>query len=112
MQKTSKKAHLSFVCNACSEKSKCALEKAFYRAGAAQRGYSQLRTEARSGYAVSEQELGRIKAIVSPLLKKGQSLHHICINHADELMLSERTLYTYVNSGLLDAINLDMPRTV
>ena len=101
-----------FVCNGCSDKSRCALEKAFYRAGAAQRGYSMLRSEARSGFAVSEEELKRLNAVVSPLLKRGQSLHHICVNHADELMFSERTLYTYVNNGLLDAINLDMPRTV
>ena len=62
--------------------------------------------------AVSETELANINSIVSPLLRKGQSLHHICANHADELMVSERSLYTYVNNNLLDAINLDMPRTV
>ena len=107
-----KLAKAPFVCNSCTEKNRCALEKAFYRASAAQKSYSQIRSEARSGFAVSEAELKRLNAIVSPLLKKGQSLHHICINHADELMVSERTLYTYVNNGLLDAINLDMPRTV
>jgi len=30
-------------------------------------------------------------------LMKGQSLHHICINHADEIMIDERTLYSYVD---------------
>lgn len=101
-----------YVCNACKDKRRCTLEKAFYKAAAAQREYTLLRSEARSGFGISEEELKRINAIVSPLLRKGQSLHHICINHADELMISERTLYTYVNNGLLDAINLDMPRTV
>ena len=101
-----------FVCNACKDRNKCTLEKAFYQAARAQREYTLLCKESRSGMAVSEEELMRINAIVSPLLKKGQSLHHICINHADELMISERTLYSYVNHGLLDAINLDMPRTV
>lgn len=101
-----------FVCNACKDRNKCTLEKAFYQAGKAQREYTLLRKEARSGFAVSEEELKRINAIVSPLLKKGQSIHHICVNHADELMVSERTLYTYVHNGLLEAINLDMPRTV
>ena len=50
--------------------------------------------------------------MVSPLLIKGQSLHHISVHHADELMKSERTLYTYINSGLFTARALDMPRTV
>lgn len=101
-----------YVCNACKQKSKCTLEKAFYRASSAQREYETLRKESRSGFAVSETELANINSIVSPLLRKGQSLHHICANHADELMVSERSLYTYVNNNLLDAINLDMPRTV
>mgnify|MGYP002738416611 CR=1 FL=1 len=50
--------------------------------------------------------------MVSPLLKKGQSLHHIAVHHADELMKSERTLYTYTNNGLFTARNIDMPRSV
>ena len=32
-------------------------------------------------------------AVVSPLLEKGQSLHHIAVHHADEPLRSERTLY-------------------
>jgi len=43
---------------------------------------------------------------------KGQSLHHICVNHADEIMLDERSLYNYVDSGIFTAKNLDMPRVV
>jgi len=43
---------------------------------------------------------------------KGQSLHHICINHADEIMLDERTLYNYVDKGIFTARNIDMPRVV
>ena len=101
-----------YVCNACKDRGRCTLEKAYYKAFPAQEKYMDLRSESRSGFGISEEDLKRINAIVSPLLRKGQSLHHICINHADELMISERTLYTYVNHGLLDAINLDMPRTV
>lgn len=101
-----------YVCNACKQKSKCQLEKAYYRATAAQREYTTTRSESRSGFAVSEGELAHINSVLSPLLLKGQSIHHICIHHADELMVSERTLYTYVNNCLLDAKNIDMPRTV
>ena len=69
-------------------------------------------SESRSGVAISEAELKQLDGIISPLLRNGQSLHHIAIHHADEVMKSERTLYAYVNKGLFTAGNLDMPRTV
>ncbi len=101
-----------YVCNACKERSKCVLEKAFYRAVAAQNEYDSVKSESRSGFALSQAELARLYRIVSPLLRNGQSLHHIAIHHKDETMASERSLYTYVNNGLLSARNMDMPRTV
>ncbi|HKL79015.1 MAG TPA: IS30 family transposase, partial [Mobilitalea sp.] len=54
----------------------------------------------------------RLDHIISPLLKKGQSLHSICINHKDEIMYDERTLYNYVDYGIFSAKNIDMPRKV
>lgn len=101
-----------YVCNGCSERSKCSLEKHLYKASYAQKEYELVRSESRSGFALSESELRQIDDIVSPLLRKGQSLHHIAVHHADELMKSERTLYAYINSGLFTARNIDMPRTV
>ena len=101
-----------YVCNGCGERSKCSLEKRLYKASYAQKEYEQVRSESRSGFALSETELKQIDSVISPLLKKGQSLHHIAVHHADELMKSERTLYSYVNSGLLSARNIDMPRTI
>ena len=101
-----------YVRNGCQQRSKCTLEKCLYKASYAQREYEQVRSESRSGFALSEAELRQIDDVVSPLLKKGQSLHHIAVHHADELMKSERTLYAYINSGLFTARNLDMPRTI
>lgn len=83
-----------------------------YKASYAQKEYELVRRESRSGFALSENELRQIDDIISPLLIKGQSLHHIAVHHADELMKSERTLYAYINSGLFTARNMDMPRTV
>ena len=101
-----------YVCNGCQQRSKCTLEKHLYKASYAQGEYEQVRSESRSGFALSETELRQIDDVVSPLLKKGQSLHHIAVHHVDELMKSERTLYAYINSGLFSARNLDMPRTI
>ena len=68
--------------------------------------------ESREGIAVSELEIKRLDSIISPLLLKGQSMHHIYENHRAELMVSERTLYSYVSDGLFSARNIDMPRVV
>ena len=101
-----------YACNGCPQRNKCSLEKHLYKASYAQKEYELVRRESRSGFALSESELRQIDDIISPLLTKGQSLHHIAVHHADELMKSERTLYAYINSGLFTARNIDMPRTV
>lgn len=101
-----------YVCNGCEQRNGCTLEKAVYRALYSQKEYSQLLSESRTGYNITEAELAHLDSIVSPLLRNGQSIHHICTNHMDEVMCSEKTLYAYVNVGLLTARNIDMPRKV
>jgi IS30 family transposase len=101
-----------YVCNGCHMRIRCTLEKAFYEPRGAQREYEGLRHDARAGFDLDEAEVCRLNAIVSPLLKKGQSLHHICANNASKIMLSERAMYNYVNASLFDARNIDMPRKV
>jgi IS30 family transposase len=55
-------------------------------------------------------ELEQTDHIVSPLIRKGQSIHHIYLSHRDELFCSEKTLYTLIDSSLLTVRNLDLPR--
>ena len=50
--------------------------------------------------------------ILTPLVKNGQSLHQIYLDHVDELMCSEKTLYNYVDAQLFDIRNIDLPRKV
>ncbi|MCR4443173.1 MAG: hypothetical protein QHH10_13055 [Peptococcaceae bacterium] len=84
------------------------LEKRIYSAIHAQREYETVRSESRQGIRLTEEEALRLDSLISPLLMKGQSLHHICVNHADEIMLNERSLYNYVDSGILTAKNIDI----
>jgi IS30 family transposase len=88
------------------------LEKRIYSATYAQREYEAVRSESRQGLQLTEDDALRLDSIISPLLMKGQSLHHICVNHADEMMLNERSLYNYVDMGIFSAKNIDMPRVV
>jgi len=101
-----------YVCNGCKKKQKCTLEKRIYRGVSAHKEYSQTLKESRTGVNITETELKRLDEIVSPLIKNGQSIHHVCSSNAATLMISEKTLYNYINSGLLSARNLDMPRKV
>ena len=66
---------------------RCKLERHLYIAKNAQDEYEAMRSESRQGISVSAEELNRIDQIVSPLIKQGQSIHMICVNHADEIML-------------------------
>ena len=78
----------------------------------AQKEYEAVRSESRQGFAISPEDLCRIDGIISPLVQQGQSVHHICANNADEIMLDEKTIYNYIDAGLLSVGNIDLPRKV
>lgn len=101
-----------YVCNGCQQRQTCKLERHLYEAKFAQKEYEAIRSESRQGFAVTPAELERIDQIISPLIKKGQSIHQICVNNADEIMLDERTIYNYVDAGLFSVGNIDLPRKV
>jgi len=101
-----------YTCNRCKLRYKCTLEKALYDPRSAQAEYEALLHDARAGFDLDDVETERLDGIVSPLLKKGQSLHHICVTNADRIMLSERAMYNYVDGCVFSARNIDMPRKV
>ena len=86
--------------------------KRFYRAKEADNRYRKTLSEARTGVNITEEEIKHLDGIVSPLLVKGQSIRHIFNNHSDEIMISDKTLYSYVNNSLFTARNIDMSHTV
>lgn len=101
-----------YVCNGCLQRQSCKLEKHIYSAKTAQKTYETTRSESRQGIAITPEELKRVDAIVSPLVKLGQSIHMICVNNADDIMLDEKTIYNYIDAGLLSVDNIDLPRKV
>lgn len=101
-----------YVCNACQSRTFCSLEKHFYFAQAANKEYRLRLSQARTGIALSEEEVRYLDAFVSPLLKQQQSPHHICVHNKDTIMVRERTLYRLINSSLFSARNIDLPRKV
>lgn len=101
-----------YVCNGCDSLYVCTLEKRFYRARLAQKEYETVRSESRSGFNLTQAQLKQLDSTISPLLKNGQSLHHILVNNPDSISCCEKTAYTYADSGLFSARNIDMPRKV
>lgn len=74
--------------------------------------YKDTFSESHKGICLTENEVKKLDLLVSPLLKKGQSIHHIYANHQDEIMVSESTIYRLVDYSLFEARNIDLPRKV
>lgn len=101
-----------YVCNGCPDKIKCTLEKRIYNAASADREYKEVLSESRTGISYSEEEIAHLDQLISPLIRKGQSINHICANNKDSIMISERTVYRLVDYNLFSARNIDLPRKV
>ena len=100
-----------FVCNACEKKRHCRLDKFFYKATTAHRQYKTILVESRSGLNISPEDLLLLDETVTPLIQQGQSPYMILQNHP-EICISEKTLYNYIDSGVLSVKNIDLPKKV
>ncbi|OCA98005.1 helix-turn-helix domain-containing protein [Clostridium beijerinckii] len=106
------KYRVPYVCNGCETLGKCTLMKNIYDAEHAHIKAHEKISNSRSGLCVSEDEISRLNHIISPLVQNGQSVNQIYINHQDELMCSEKTIYNYIDACLFDVRNIDLPRKV
>ena len=99
-----------YVCNGCLDEHKCTLRKRYYFHKKAHESYKEKLVESRMGANIDENELLALDELVSPLLRRGQSVHHIVANNPDQFNVSEKSIYRYVAGNLLTAKNIDMPR--
>lgn len=72
-----------------------------YDAYEAQKTYEKALSESRTGFAISYEELKRLDDLISPLIRQGQSIHHICQSNKDLIMCDEKTIYNYIDANLL-----------
>lgn len=101
-----------YVCNRCGKRPNCLLDKRVYSAKYADDCYRETLVASREGINQTPESIQELDELVSPLIKKGQSIAHIYTNHANEIKCSRRTLYTYIDSSVLTARNLDLRRRV
>ena len=101
-----------YVCNGCPMEKSCKKDHAYYSAHKAQGAYERELSGSRKGVRATPEELKRLDELISPLVKKGQSLNHILANHREEIGLSEKTLYNYVNANVFKVKDIHLPKKV
>jgi IS30 family transposase len=90
-----------YVCNGCPDEHKCVLRKKYYIHDVAEAGYRKLLADSRKGACITEAERGEMGGILADGLKLGQSVHHIMAANKDRFTVSQKTVYRYINSGIL-----------
>jgi IS30 family transposase len=71
--------------------------------------YEELLKGSREGINMTRHELRELDKVVRPLVENGQSPYVIMTNHP-ELNLSVKTLYNYIDRGVLLTRNIDLKR--
>lgn len=101
-----------YVCNVCSSRRICKADRAYYIAAQADAVSRRRYADARCGPHVKGEDMTALDNLVTPLIQKGQPLTHIFATHAEEIPISQRTLYNYIGDRRLTIGNLDLRRKV
>ncbi|WP_113673802.1 IS30 family transposase [Vallitalea guaymasensis] len=101
-----------YVCNGCGKRVNCLMEMKIYSSKYADDCYRELLVSSREGINQTPESIMKMDELVSPLIKKGQSIAHIYAHHAEEIGCGRRTLYNYIDQSVLTARNLDLRRRV
>ena len=101
-----------YVCTGCPEQKGCKKNHAYYTAHRAHAEYRKNLVFSRRGLHASAEELVDMGNLISPLIMKGQSINHIFSTHADEIGVSEQTLYNYIDQNAFKVRNIDLPKKV
>ena len=97
-----------YVCNGCSIRFRCRLEKHEYVPVIAQRSYEKELHESRQGLNLTGEEFKAIDEAFKNGFDNGQSINHIIANNPG-LKISVKTGYNYVNSGNFQVKHNDLP---
>lgn len=101
-----------FVCGDCYKKFNCGFRQAEYRALDAQLSYEMRLVETREGISLKPEELESMVHLVRQRLQQGWSIEAIWAVHCGQLPVCERTMYSYVESGVMGLANIDLPKKV
>lgn len=101
-----------YVCNHCSLRRDCFKNRYMYSAKLAQAKSDERRSVSRKGVRIDEDEIQVLDNILERGIKKGQPLAHIYEQHKTEFSVSLRSIYNYIDDGLLSVKSIDLRRKV
>ena len=101
-----------YVCIGCDDQKKCKKNHAYYAANRADTAHKRNIRDSHKGIRMSPEELTELGELIQPLIRRGQSLNHICTTLGDKIKVSEKTLYNYIDSCVFDVRNIDLPKKV
>lgn len=71
-----------YVCNGCTKRVNCTLNKKVYGAKYADDTYRELLSSSREGVNQTPESIKELDDLISPLIRKGQSIAHIYTTHS------------------------------
>ena len=83
-----------------------------YTAHRAHAEYVKELSSSRKGIRTSPERLLELNDLLMPLVNKGQSINHIFATHSDEIGLSKKTIYNYIDQSAFRVRNIDLPKKV
>ena len=101
-----------YVCNYCPYRRDCFKNRYMYSAKLAQALSDERRSVSRKGIRVDEKEMQLLDNILERGIRKGQPLAHIYEQHKSEFSVSLRSIYNYIDDGLLSVKSIDLRRKV
>ena len=102
--------HPPYVCNRCKDRKICIKDKYLYTAAYADAASLRRRSESRQGIRLTEEQKKAAEELLAPLIIRGQPLTHIYAEHEEEMPMSLRSLYNYIDAGELTIRNIDLRR--
>lgn len=102
-----------YVCNGCDRFNHCKRQKYSYSSHIAFNEYKQTLITSRTNLNITKEQIVSINEIISPLMiYKNHSVNQVYIEHSDLLPFSKTTFYKYIDLGILNVRNINLPRKV
>ena len=105
-------AHPLKLCNSCHKRPYCHFESAYYSASNAHQQYRDTLVNSRNGFDLTSEQLIQINDVVSPLVRRGQSIYHIVKTNQHSLPVSKSSIRRLIQSSELDIRPIDLPEAV
>ena len=95
-----------YVCNGC--KKNCIRDHYRYDSKKAHEKYKLILSSSRTGFDLSQEELIVLDDVISKGVKEGQSIYAIVQNNSSVIPHSVKTIYNYIDQGILTTKNIDL----